>query len=83
MRAGDLLARSTRSRGDKSSFSLMLELSWKGSRKMKLAEMGEVHKFMKNGDTIVVSDGAIRGKGSAGWGLVRGLPSDTSRPPVL
>lgn len=56
---GDLLASGTISGKGSSNFGSMLELSWKGSRDIVLNDGdggggGEVRKFLKDGDTIIM-----------------------------
>lgn len=52
MRAGDLLGSGTISGQTPDSYGSMLELSWKGSKEVKVGE--EVRKFLKDGDTVVI-----------------------------
>lgn len=51
MRAGDLLGSGTISGQTEDSYGSMLELSWKGSKTVKLAN-GDERKFLKDGDTV-------------------------------
>jgi len=56
MRPGDLLASGTISGETDDSFGSMLELSWKGSKPIKLENTpGEERKFLKDGDTVVIT----------------------------
>lgn len=51
MRVGDLCASGTISGPTEDSFGSMLELSWKGTKPIKLSN-GEERKFLQNGDSI-------------------------------
>jgi fumarylacetoacetase len=53
LRTGDLLASGTISGAEKSSFGSMLELTWKGTEPINLAN-GEERKFLKDGDIITM-----------------------------
>jgi len=57
MKAGDLLASGTISGETEDSFGSMLELSWKGSKPIKLSNSseGEERKFLKDGDTVIIT----------------------------
>ena len=66
---GDLCASGTISGTDESAFGSMLELSWKGTKTLKL-NGGEERKFIKDGDTVVMKafgkkDGVKIGFGEA------------------
>lgn len=66
---GDLCASGTISGPDESAFGSMLELSWKGSKTLKL-NGGEERKFLADGDTVVMKafgkkDGVKIGFGEA------------------
>jgi len=68
MNAGDLLASGTISGKEQHNFGSMLELSWKGSREVKL-ENGEVRKFLKDGDAVIMKGWCQReGSGRIGFG---------------
>ena len=54
MRAGDLLASGTISGPTEESYGSMLELCWKGTKEVPL-ESGETRKFLKDGDSVVIS----------------------------
>lgn len=51
---GDLLGTGTISGTDPSSLGCMLELSWMGSREVKLGDSSQVRKFLKDGDTVIM-----------------------------
>lgn len=73
MKAGDLLASGTISGKDQTAFGSMLELSWKGSREVTLGETGEVRKFLKDGDTVVMEGFACGEEGGrVGFGPCSG-----------
>nr|ACO15559.1 Fumarylacetoacetase [Caligus clemensi] len=62
MRPGDLLASGTISGPEETSYGSMLELSWKGSKAVKLESSGQERKFLKDGDLVNVS-GYCQGDG--------------------
>lgn len=71
MRPGDLLASGTISGSEPDSFGSMLELSWRGSRPIELAN-GETRSFLQDGD-VVIMRGWGQGEGyRIGLGEVRG-----------
>lgn len=82
MNPGDLLGSGTISGSKENSFGSMLELSWKGSREVKLGETGETRKFLQDGDTVIMKGFCHReGYGRVGFGECKGkiLPP----PPLL
>lgn len=58
---GDLMGSGTISGSEQESFGSMLELSWKGSREVSIGN-GEVRKFLKDGDDVVMT-GYAQGNG--------------------
>jgi len=76
------------------SFGSMLELSWKGSREVKLGESGQVRKFLKDYDDVIMSgkcggpaastSAAASCLGAVGFGTVTGkvLPAGSEVPPL-
>ena len=54
MQPGDLLGSGTISGSSRDAFGSMLELCWKGTREVALGDSGEVRKFLKDGDTVVM-----------------------------
>jgi len=50
---GDMMASGTISGKDETSYGSMLELSWKGTKTVKL-ETGEERKFIEDGDTVIM-----------------------------
>ena len=90
MNAGDLLASGTISGKEQHNFGSMLELSWKGSREVKL-ENGEVRKFLKDGDAVIMKGWCQReGSGRVGFGQCSArilpaipFPYDSSKEKVV
>lgn len=73
---GDLMGSGTISGPEQESFGSMLELSWKGSREVSIGN-GEVRKFIKDGDDVIMT-GYAQGDGyRVGFGTCTGkvLPS--------
>ncbi len=50
---GDMMASGTISGKDENSYGSMLELSWKGTKAVKL-DTGEERKFIEDGDTVIM-----------------------------
>lgn len=50
---GDMMASGTISGKDETSYGSMLELSWKGTKPIKL-ESGEERRFIEDGDTVIM-----------------------------
>ena len=71
MRVGDLCASGTISGSEPSSYGSMLELSWKGTRPLKLAD-GSERKFLEDGDTITLRGYSERDGVRIGFGEARG-----------
>lgn len=75
MRAGDLLGTGTISGKDASAFGSMLELSWRGAKEVPLvnsSKPGNVRKFLKDGDTVVMTGFAQAEGYRVGFGEVKG-----------
>jgi fumarylacetoacetase len=71
MKAGDLLGSGTISGSTETSFGSMLELSWKGSREVKVGE--EKRKFLHDGDVVVLKGHCVSDvQGHLGFGECRG-----------
>lgn len=71
LRVGDLLASGTISGSTADSYGSMLELTWKGTKPLKLPS-GEERTFLRDGDTVTMSAWA-HGKGyTIGFGDVTG-----------
>ncbi len=78
MNPGDLLGSGTISGSSTQSLGSLLELSWKGTRSVKLGGDGnteeeEIRKFLKDGDTVIMTGYAqAPGKGRVGFGSCTG-----------
>lgn len=76
MRAGDLLGSGTISGADASAFGSMMELSWRGSKEVSLANSapGTVRKFLADGDEVIMTGfaGGKDGSYRIGFGEVSG-----------
>lgn len=83
MVAGDLLGSGTISGTDETAFGSMLELSWRGAKEIPLVNSsnGDIRKFLKDGDTVIITGYSQSGDGSfrVGFGEVSGriLPAGT------
>jgi fumarylacetoacetase len=83
LRAGDLLATGTISGPTDESMGSMMELSWKGSREVKLTNSQEapVRKYLQDGDLVCMTGCARSAEGYViGFGEVSGriLPAATA-----
>ena len=67
---GDMMASGAISGPTEYSFGSMLELSWKGSKPVKL-ETGEERKFIEDGDTVIMKGYAEKDGVRVGFGEVR------------
>ena len=74
MQPGDLLGSGTISGQDETAYGSMLELCWKGTREVKLGDTGEIRKFLRDGDEVVMEGvcGGKEGVGKVGFGAVTG-----------
>jgi fumarylacetoacetase len=73
LQSGDLLASGTVSGKDKSSRGCLLELTWKGSEPLKLAN-GEERRFLEDGDEVVIRGWCEKaGAPRIGFGECRGV----------
>ncbi len=70
IRGGDMMASGTISGKEESSFGSMLELSWKGTKTVKLVEGGE-RKFIQDGDEVILRGHATKDGVRVGFGEVR------------
>jgi fumarylacetoacetase len=52
---GDLYATGTISGPEEGSFGSLLELSWRGSRPIRMEETGEERTFLEDGDTVIMT----------------------------
>ncbi len=69
---GDMYASGTISGKEQSSFGSMLELSWKGSRKVTLPG-GQERTFIQDGDTVIMRAFALKDGLRIGFGEVRSI----------
>lgn len=67
---GDMMASGTISGPTEDSYGSMLELSWKGSKPIKL-DTGEERKFIEDGDTVILKGYAEKEGLRVGFGEVR------------
>jgi len=67
---GDMMASGTISGPTEDSFGSMLELSWKGSKPIKL-DTGEERKFIEDGDTVILKGYSEKEGVRVGFGEVR------------
>lgn len=70
VRAGDMMASGTISGKDESSYGSMLELSWKGTKTVKLGD-GSERKFIQDGDEVIMRGHATKDGIRIGFGEVR------------
>lgn len=77
VRAGDLMASGTISGPAPDSFGSLLELTWRGTKPLKLRDGGE-RKFLEDGDTVVIRGHCENNGLRIGFGEVRGevLPAE-------
>ncbi|GIV27600.1 MAG: hypothetical protein KatS3mg027_1414 [Bacteroidia bacterium] len=75
---GDLMASGTISGPDPHEFGSMLELTWKGTKPLKLNN-GEERKFLQDGDTIIIKGFAEKNGIRVGFGTCEAtiLPAKT------
>jgi fumarylacetoacetase len=66
---GDMMASGTISGPEKENFGSMLELSWRGSRTVKVNQ--EERKFINDGDTVIMRGHCDNGQVRIGFGEVR------------
>lgn len=71
VRCGDLMASGTISGEAPESYGSLLELTWKGTRPLKLHD-GTERRFLEDGDTLVMRGHAGHGAVRVGFGEVRG-----------
>lgn len=70
MNGGDMLASGTISGPDPSSFGSMLELSWRGTKPLKLKD-GSERKFIEDGDVVIMRGYCEKDGVRIGFGEVR------------
>jgi fumarylacetoacetase len=66
---GDMMASGTISGKEETSYGSMLELSWKGTKAVKL-ETGEERKFIEDGDTVIMKGFGEKNGVRVGFGEV-------------
>lgn len=83
IRPGDLMGSGTISGTDATSLGSMLELSWMGSREVKLGDdADEARKFLKDGDTVVMEGYCSKeNHGRVGFGQCTGKVLPVSLSP--
>ena len=69
IRVGDLYGSGTISGPEPGSYGSMLELAWKGTRPVKLAD-GSERKFINDNDTIIMRGSCVRENLRIGFGEV-------------
>ena len=72
LRPGDLLGSGTISGDADGSFGSMLELSWRGSKEVKLGDTGLTRKFLQDGDEVILSGFCEKGGKRIGFGECSG-----------
>ncbi|KAF0301874.1 Fumarylacetoacetase [Amphibalanus amphitrite] len=72
MRPGDLLASGTISGPEPESYGSMLELSWRGSKPLTLAD-GSTRKFLQDGDEVIMRGVCEKEGLRVGFGECRGV----------
>lgn len=71
--AGDLYASGTISGTEEGTFGSMLELAWRGSKPVSMAETGEERCFIEDGDTVIFT-GHCQGNGfKVGFGTLENV----------
>ncbi len=77
IRAGDMMASGTISGPTPDSYGSMLEISWRGTKPVKLND-GSERKFIQDHDTVIMKGHCDNGKVRIGFGEVRSkvLPAD-------
>jgi fumarylacetoacetase len=70
VQAGDMMASGTISGPTEDSYGSMLELSWKGTKPLKLSD-GSERKFLKDGDTVIMRAHGTANGLRIGFGEVR------------
>ena len=70
VRAGDMMASGTISGTESTSFGSMLEITWRGSKPVKMSD-GSERKFINDGDTVVMRGHCEKNGVRIGFGEVR------------
>ncbi len=71
VRCGDMMASGTISGDDPGSYGSLLELTWKGTKPLRLQD-GTERRFLEDGDTLVMRGHCAKGVLRIGFGEVRG-----------
>lgn len=71
VRVGDMMASGTISGHTEDSYGSMLELSWMGTKPLKMAD-GSERTFIRDNDTVIMRGAAARGDVRVGFGEVSG-----------
>jgi fumarylacetoacetase len=71
VRVGDMMASGTISGHTEDSYGSMLELSWMGTKPLKMADDSE-RTFIRDHDTVIMRGAAVRGDVRVGFGEVSG-----------
>lgn len=71
VRCGDMMASGTISGDDPGSYGSLLELTWKGTKPLRLQD-GSERRFLEDGDTLVMRGHCAKGGVRIGFGEVRG-----------
>lgn len=71
VRPGDMYASGTISGNTEDSYGSMLELTWKGTKPVKLND-GTERKFIQDGDNIIMTGAAKHKDFTIGFGAVEG-----------
>lgn len=70
IRSGDLLASGTISGSTPDSYGSMLEITWRGTKPVKMSD-GTERKFIQDGDTVIMRGHCNNGQTRIGFGEVR------------
>jgi len=70
VRAGDMMASGTISGSDASSFGSMLEITWRGSKPVKMSD-GSERKFINDGDSVIMRGHCEKDGVRIGFGEVK------------
>ena len=70
IKAGDMMASGTISGPEPSSYGSMLELSWRGTKPLKMND-GSERKFIQDNDTVIMRAFAEKNRIRIGFGEVR------------
>jgi fumarylacetoacetase len=71
IKVGDMMASGTISGPTPDSFGSMLELTWRGTKPLKMAD-GTERKFINDGDTVIMRGHSEKNGVRIGFGEVKG-----------